>query len=160
MNKDEVHKIEIFAGLTPAQVDEMYTWMQLRDFHAGTEIIKAGNLPNGLYVLTGGKVAVLKTSEMGKVKLTDISAPSFFGEIGLLNGNARTACVRAETPVVVGYLPKQLFDTKLAENNLTALRISLNIGRILCTRLCNTSDLLASTALLAAHRDGTMIKPK
>jgi len=160
MNKEMVNKIEIFTGLAPAQIDELYTWVQRRDFQAGVEIIKEGNLPNGLYLLTGGKVAVLKTNEFGKIKLTEISAPSFFGEIGLLNGHTRTACVRAEGAVCVGYLPKQLFDEKLAVNNLTALRISLNIGRILCKRLCDTSTLLASTALLAAQqaKGGTAIR--
>jgi len=151
MNKETVHEIEVFHGLTSTQIDELYTWVQRRDYKAGEEIIREGNLPEGLYMLTGGTVGVLKANTLGKVKLTDIEGPSFFGEIGLLNGQARTAAVRAETAVVVGYLPKALFDKKLAENNITALRISLNIGRILCKRLGDTSALLAGTVILAAR---------
>ena len=91
----------------------------------------------------------MKTSSIRNVKLTEINAPSFFGEIGLLNNQARTAGIRAVTNVMVGYLPGKLFTNKLADNNLTALRISLNIGRTVCKRLCATTELLANTVIIA-----------
>ena len=149
MLKEEVEKIEIFKDLTPKQIDELYVWLQRRDFKQGSHIIEEGNLSHGLYLLTGGTVSVVKKSTMRKVKLTEIEAPSFFGEIGLMNGRARTAAVRAKTNVVIGYLPGQLFDTKLKEDNITALRISLSIGRLLSKRLADTSEMLAHTAILA-----------
>ena len=155
LEKQTVHQIEVFKDLTSQQIDELYTWIEQRRYDPGAEIIKEGNQPNGLYLLTGGSVAVLKHNTAGKIKLTEIAAPSFFGEVGLLIGGARSAGIRAESKVVVGYIPKVLFDQKLAANNITALRISLNIGRILCHRLTNTSDMLANTALLAAHQART-----
>jgi CRP-like cAMP-binding protein len=145
-----VEKIEIFKDLNPDQLNELYVWLERRDYAAGAEIIQEGRLANGVYILTGGTVSVVKTSSVRHVKLTEIKAPSFFGEIGLLNNQARTAGVRAVNSVIVGYLPGKLFSNKLAENNLTALRISLNIGRIVCKRLCDTSEMLANTAILAA----------
>lgn len=148
--EDNVPKIELFEDLNAEQLNELYKWLERRDYPAGAEIIQEGRLAGGMYVLTGGTVSVVKTSSVRHVKLTEITAPSFFGEIGLLNHQARSAGVRAATPVMVGYLPGKLFSNKLAENNVTALRISLNIGRIVCKRLCDTSELLANTAILAA----------
>jgi CRP-like cAMP-binding protein len=154
MLKEQVQKIEIFKDLTAKQIDELYSWLQRRDFKQGDDIITQGHQSNGLYLLTGGTVSVVKKGSVRKVKLTDIDAPSFFGEIGLLSGGSRTAVVRAKSNVVIAYLPGLLFDKKLSEDNITALRISLSIGRLLSRRLTETSDMLAQTAVLALHQVG------
>ena len=151
-------KIEIFHELTPPQLDELYSWLERREYLAGAEIIREGRLPGGMYVLTGGNVAVVKSSKVRNVKLTEIKAPSFFGEIGLLNNQARSAGIRAVSNVIVGYLPTKLFSNKLAENNLTALRISLNIGRTVCKRLCATTELLANTVILTGALQPTRMR--
>jgi len=122
IDSKDLEKFEIFKGLSQAQVDELYVWLQRRDFHAGDHIFEEGQQTNGLYLLTGGTVSVVKKSTYGKVKLTEIKAPSFFGEMGLLAGGLRTAGVRAVTPVVAGFLPCEVFERKLADSNMTAAR--------------------------------------
>ena len=148
MLKEQVGKIEIFKDFSDKQLDELYFWLERREYDEHAEIIKEGAHAQGLYLLAGGIVSVVKRSTLRKVKLTDIVAPSFFGEIGLLNGSARTAAVRAKSKVVIGYLPRQLFEKKLQQDNITALRISLSIGRLLANRLSNTSELLVNTVML------------
>jgi CRP-like cAMP-binding protein len=152
--KEQVQRIEIFKDFSSKQIDELYSWLQRRDFKQGDDIITQGHQSNGLYLLTGGTVSVVKKGTVRKVKLTEIEAPSFFGEIGLLAGGSRTAVVRAKTNVVIAYLPGLLFDNKLADDNITALRISLSIGRLLSRRLAETTELLAQTAVLALHQVG------
>jgi putative ABC transport system ATP-binding protein len=152
IDSKDLEKFEIFKGLSQSQVDELYVWLQRRDFHAGDHIFEEGQQTNGLYLLTGGTVSVVKKSTYGKVKLTEIKAPSFFGEMGLLAGGLRTAGVRAVTPVVAGFLPCEVFERKLADSNMTALRIGVNIGRILCLRLGDTSGLLATQTALIARK--------
>jgi CRP-like cAMP-binding protein len=160
MSKEQVSKIEIFRDLNQAQIDEIYSWLQRRDYPQGSDIIREGNQSHGLYMLTGGTVSIVKKSTLRKVKLTEIEAPSFFGEIGLLNNTARTAAVRAKTNVVIAYLPGLLFENKLAENNLAALRIGLSIGRLLAKRLADTSEMLAHTAILAMEPPAPPPQPK
>jgi CRP/FNR family transcriptional regulator, cyclic AMP receptor protein len=148
-----VKKVDVFKGLDKFQIAELNSWLQRRDYGAGTEIFKEGQLPDGLYVLCSGVVSVVKASSYGKFKLAEVDAPSFFGEMGLLNAAERSAAIRAQTQVVVGLLPSHLFESKLAANNLTALRIALNIGRMLSARLRDTNKKLASqTAIMAKRR--------
>jgi len=156
MFQDAVKQVEIFKDLTAAQLKELYSWLQRRDFPEGTLIFKEGQAPNGLYLLTEGSVAVLKGSDYGRMKLTEIQAPSFVGEMGLLSGKARTAGIRAQTQVVAGFLPSDLFAAKLKSDNLTALRIGINLGRILCTRLSDTSTKLVRKAAIMAKRRPTV----
>ena len=125
-------------------------------------IIKEGRVPSGLFILIGGRVSVVKASKFGKVKLTEIEAPSILGEVGLLSGKARTARVRALTPVCAGFIPATLFRTKLAQRNITALCLCLNIARILCKRLDDTSDLACAAGLYFAEHSGelTAVSPR
>ena len=152
MYDEAVKQVEIFKELTAAQLQELYSWLERRDFPAGTTIFKEGQLTNGLYLLTEGTVTVLKGSDYGKMRLSEINAPSFFGEMGLLSSKQRSAGIRAVTPVITGFLPTDLFAAKLRGNNVTALRIGINLGRILCQRLSDTSTKLVKKSAIMAKR--------
>ena len=143
MLEKTITEVEIFKGLTKQQVEELYSWMERRDFPASVEILKEGEVTNGLYMLCSGKVRVVKSSTKGRFKLDEITAPSFFGEVALLDRSMRSATVRTETEVTTGFLPSEVFETKVQSNNLTALRISLNLGRILSRRFRSVTRHLA-----------------
>jgi CRP-like cAMP-binding protein len=151
MVKNQVGKIEIFKDISAEQIDEVYTWLQCRDYPQNSDIIREGCQSHGLHMLLGGTVSIIKKCAPRKVRLTEITAPSFFGEIGLLNKRARTATVRAKTNVIIAYLPGMLFANKLAENNIAALRICQNLARLLAERLADTTELLAQTAVLSMN---------
>jgi hypothetical protein len=74
----------------------------------------------------------------------------------LLSGKARTAGIRAQTQVVAGFLPSALFAEKLRSDNMTALRIGINLGRILCERLSETNVKLAKKSAVMAKRRPTV----
>jgi CRP/FNR family cyclic AMP-dependent transcriptional regulator len=153
MMENVVNKVDVFKGLNKWQVDELMSWMQRMEFGANEEIFAEGQLPDGLYLLCQGRVSVNKASSAGKMRLADIEAPSFFGEMGLLNGAERSAGVKAVNRVLCGLLPTDLFEAKLAAHNLTAHMIALNIGRLVCQRLRDTNKKLATqTAIMAKRR--------
>jgi CRP-like cAMP-binding protein len=65
----------------------------------GFVILREGDEADALWVLTAGEVGVSARGEGSRVRrLRTMTAPSFFGEIGLLRGLPRTATVRAEGP--------------------------------------------------------------
>jgi CRP/FNR family transcriptional regulator, cyclic AMP receptor protein len=152
MIENIVQRIDIFKGLNKWQVDELMSWLRRRDYPAGAIIFKEGQLPDGLYVLSRGTVGVVKASAYGKFKLAEVSSPSFFGEMGLLNGAERSAAVKAQTDVIVGLLATDVFEAKLGAHNLTAHLIALNIGRLVCQRLRDMNKKLASTTAIMAKR--------
>lgn len=145
--KDKIDKLAVFKDLTAKQIDELFVWVQRRDYAEADTIIEEGKVSSGLFILMAGTVGVVKASKFGKIRLTEITAPSIFGEIGLLSGTSRTAQIRALTPVCAGFIPATLFNSKLAARNVTALCLSLNIARILCKRLNDTTNLLSDAAL-------------
>jgi hypothetical protein len=61
----------------------------------GTVIVAEGDDSDALYVLTAGRVEVSAAASAGSVVLRTMSAPAYFGEIGLLRRVPRTATVTA-----------------------------------------------------------------
>ncbi|MGD0089435.1 MAG: cyclic nucleotide-binding domain-containing protein [Planctomycetota bacterium] len=153
-----LHEIPVFDGLDRKQIDELSSWLQRKEFEPAELIIKEGTVPDGLYVLAKGTVDVFKESVMKPLAIAELDAPSVFGEMGLLLVETqRSASVRAKTKVIAGFLPTALFNTKLAANNLAALRIALNLGRISSERLrattCRLTGLLEELTLHALRTE-------
>ncbi|MCY3023375.1 MAG: cyclic nucleotide-binding domain-containing protein [Planctomycetota bacterium] len=144
MVKAALQGIPVFDHLTMDQIEEVSTWLQRREYTLGDPIINEGDPPDGLYVLARGDAQVVKSTAAGPLVVAELEAPSVFGELGLLNAEeARSAGVRAKSNVIAGFLPRDLFAEKLDRDNLVALRIGVNLGRIASQRVRATTKRLA-----------------
>ncbi len=147
-----IPKIDIFQGLDKGNISELRTWLQPRQFPEGLEIFREGQLPIGLFILTRGTVGVLKSSTEGRVRLANLEAPCFFGEMALLEGAERSASVTAQSDVMCFLLPTELFLSKLNASNATAMKIAVNVGRLVCRRLRDQNKRVATFAANNAAR--------
>jgi CRP/FNR family cyclic AMP-dependent transcriptional regulator len=91
-----LEEVPLFAGLNHRHLKKVAALGKIRRFHDGAAIVVAGEPGNTLYVVLDGKVFVQRP------ELPSISRGigSFFGEIALLDGGARSATVVASGPVV------------------------------------------------------------
>ena len=145
MIHETLPEIPVFQGLSRTQIEELNNWLVRMDFGAGEAIVREGDAPDGLYVVARGSLDALKKTPQGKVVIARLEGPTVMGEMGLLTGEARSASAITRTPCVVGHLHIDLFDEKIAANNLTALRIAFNLGRIVSQRM---QEALRRIALL------------
>src|SRR2546423_4909425 len=78
-------------------------------------ISRRGEVADSLCVLAHGKVAIYGEADSGQARprLATLHAPAYFGEMGLLTGQARTATVIAESDVLCYRLDKAGFDAIL-----------------------------------------------
>jgi CRP-like cAMP-binding protein len=74
--------------------------------------VKQGEEGDAFYVISSGQVDVIENRR----RVGRLSAGSYFGEIALLTDEARTATVRAATPVKVLELERRAFDRVLAKS--------------------------------------------
>jgi CRP-like cAMP-binding protein len=79
------------------------------EYAFGDEIVRQGDEPDGFYVLASGRARAVRHDAGGEVALGSLSAGDTFGETGLLEGTARTATVRASSPVRALRLEPGLF---------------------------------------------------
>jgi CRP-like cAMP-binding protein/cytochrome P450 len=99
-------------------------------FAPGETIIRQGAASDRFYILTEGRVEVLR--EHGKdepVVLAYLESGAYFGEIGLLHKVARMATVRAVGAVTALALDQADFEQIVAESDLTAAEISEVVQR-------------------------------
>jgi MFS family permease len=90
-----LEQLEIFASARRPLLERLASESVDREFTPGEAIIKQGDEADYLYVLLEGEVQVSSSGEPGgRAKLIrTMTAPAYFGEIGILHGIPRTANV-------------------------------------------------------------------
>jgi ABC-type bacteriocin/lantibiotic exporter with double-glycine peptidase domain len=100
-----------FVVLVPEHLRELVCRMFRRDrFGFGDEIVRQGDEPDSLFVLTSGSARVVVRRNDADVMLNRLVPGAVFGETALMVGAPRTATVRASGDVEVLRLPRQAFD--------------------------------------------------
>lgn len=122
-----VAAVPLFAGLSAAEVDRIAAMFKEREFQAGETIIKEGIGAAAFYVILSGEVAV---SVHGK-PVSTLKRGDYFGEVALIDENARSATIIATTDVVCHGLTYWEF-RPLVQSNAT---IAWNLLQTLARRL-------------------------
>ena len=97
--------VPLFAGLSRRHVGKIAKAGRIVRFHHGTEIVRAGEAGDVLYVVLDGEASVRKP----RARMLTVDTGSFFGELSLLDGGPRTATVVAQGDVVCFALRRAAF---------------------------------------------------
>jgi MFS family permease len=92
-----LEQLELFGTASRPVLERLARAATEEDFAAGATVIREGEPADSLYVLVAGEVEVTARGEGGgsERRLRTMAAPSYFGEIGVLEGIPRTATVTA-----------------------------------------------------------------
>ena len=90
---NSVKKLQFFQGFPDAEIWEIIRASTWQDYESGEDIIIEGELDDCFYIITSGKVAVMKTDRV----IRELEAGDCFGEMGYLAKTKRTATIMAET---------------------------------------------------------------
>ncbi len=92
-----LEQLGIFASASRALLERLAADAQEREFATGSTIISQGDAADYLYALIDGSVEVTSSREVGSrpVPIRTMVAPTYFGEIGILERIPRTANVIA-----------------------------------------------------------------
>jgi len=101
--------LDLFAAASRTTLERLAAAMAETEVPGGTTVIAEGDTAHALYVLVSGEVDVTADHDGSEQFLRTMSAPAYFGEIGLLTNGARTATVRARGRVTLWELPGQEF---------------------------------------------------
>ena len=95
--------------------------MELRTFPPGATVIREGEHPDYLYVITHGAAVVTRRDESGADRVVnELKEGDYFGEIGLLTGEPRNATVRAKTSLEVLVMDLEAFRMLVRSSQATA----------------------------------------
>ena len=98
-------------------------------YKAGSTIIREGDTPDKFYVIVSGKVDIIQKNKQGSQLINQLGARQFFGEIGMLHADKRTATVRAATDVEVMSLSRIAFLNWLEQSEVIDQKIKQAIDQ-------------------------------
>lgn len=102
--------IDIFASVTPGDLDILAKKFCWKRFRAGQQIIGHLDESTDVYLVIEGKVRVTVYSPAGKeVTFRDIDAGDCFGELAAIDELPRSATVAALTDSLIAYISAKIF---------------------------------------------------
>jgi CRP/FNR family transcriptional regulator, cyclic AMP receptor protein len=87
--------VALFSGLSKKERQQLGRWTEAVSVPEGYELAKQGQFAHEFFVIEDGAAKVIQDGEL----LTELGPGDFFGEIGLLETQRRTASVVASTPM-------------------------------------------------------------
>lgn len=133
---DVLHKILLFRGCTPEELDLLAGLFQERKVKAGMTIFTEKMPAEALYVIKSGQVRITTMAGEGEeMGLLLLGANDFFGEIALIQESSRAVTARAESAVDLLILSRKDFQALLDLDPRAAAKITLSIARLLAMRV-------------------------
>lgn len=139
--KDEVlmlRQVPLFAGLEPAKLKLLAFSSDRVSYGAGEVLFRQGDAGDAAYVILSGKAEILVDSEQGPIRVAELGENAIIGEIAILCDAARTATVKAETPIETLRIRKEQFIKLLTDFP----EVMLEVMRVLAERLSQTTAAL------------------
>ena len=130
-----IKKVSLFSRLSPKQLKSLAKSGAERKFDAGHIIVKEGETGVGFYLLLDGRVEVRKSRKV----LTTLSSGDFFGEMGLIDDQPRSADVIAVTPTTTFCINPWTFTGAVKGNP----EIAMGMMKVLVGRLRETNKALS-----------------
>src|SRR5919202_291145 len=137
--------VPLFANLAVQDLEQLVRDLRRRRYARGQIVFASGDPGDNLYVIESGRVKLAFTSPEGREVILDIMGPTdFFGELALLDGEARSAEAIALEPSVLCLLGRNEFLKFLEQRPHVAIML---LG-VLSRRLRRDARLLQDAAFL------------
>ncbi len=88
---ETLHKIPLFTELDFIQIMRVIEIVQVKSFQDKNIVVKEGDKGDEMYIILAGKAEVTRNN----ILLGQLTAGSYFGEIALIDGQPRSATVKA-----------------------------------------------------------------
>ncbi len=122
--QDVLNDVPIFAGLDRKHLKQLSSTMVPRTLKAGDVIVKEGDQGAGFFVITSGKVEVVRGAAGDRPQVLATLGPGdFFGEMALFEGQARSATVRCLEDTELLAMTRWDFRAELSSHSEIALAV-------------------------------------
>jgi CRP/FNR family transcriptional regulator, cyclic AMP receptor protein len=137
--------ISLFAHFSPAEIREKFFHKGLAkivEYQPAENIISEGKYDNWVYWLINGQIDVIKNT--CRVATFERKG-DMFGEMGILEGNARSACVYAVTQSICLGIDMSILDHPDLERKISRGAFCKDVAYVAKNRLAKTTSRLSET---------------
>lgn len=170
LNPVVLKTVPLFAAFSDQQIGMLLNYVQHRSYPRNVYVMQAGDETDSLYVILSGKVKVVIADDQGReVILGFMGSQDFFGEMGLLDDQPRSASIYTLEPCEMLRLSKAGFVSCLKENSDVAMLVIRNLVRRLreadrkieSLALVDVSGRVARLLMdMAQEVDGRLVVPR
>lgn len=132
------------ANLDDEDIATVLQHTEARRYTSGELAIRAGDVDRSIYVVAAGSFEVLVSTPNGPRSVAVIRVGDIFGDLAFLDGEPRSADVRAAEDSEAFIMTPASFDRLRVAHPRLALSFVLDLGRILSGRFRESSRLLAA----------------
>src|SRR5207253_177206 len=106
-----LRSLGLFAAADDVVLERLAASVTEVDLDAGATVMREGDVADDLYVVRSGSLDVHAAGELGGTPrlVNAMNSEDWFGEIGLLQGAARTATVTTTSPARLWRIPGDVF---------------------------------------------------
>jgi CRP-like cAMP-binding protein len=127
----------IFCDLEPEALDQLCRYARHATLKRGATIVSRGDPGNSLFAVISGTVKISISSPEGRSAIFNLIGPGeIFGEIAVLDGQARSADATANTNCEIFVIDRREFIPFVRSQPTLAMKFI----ELLCTRLRSTSE--------------------
>lgn len=148
--------VHLFKSFQPEELRTLAVGMSHMLYTAGERITRQGAVAHWLYVMTSGSAEIrMRTETLQTVLVATIDAPDFFGEMGLMTGEPRSADVIAVGDVDCFRLGKASFQQVLLGRPEIVHELSAKLAarRVELMAVREGLDAVAMTARQESERE-------
>lgn len=128
INPGVLKSVPLFASFSDQQIMTLLGYVQHRSFARGVYVLHAGEETDSIYVMLSGRVKVIIADDQGREVILGFMGPhEFFGEMGILDDQPRSASVFTLEPSEMLRLSKAGFMTCLKEHSEVAMLVIRNL---------------------------------
>jgi SulP family sulfate permease len=132
----ELHEVELFAGRKAETLAALELCMEKRSVAAGTNIFSRGDAGDELFLIRRGAVRImLPITDRQAHHLGTFGRGAIFGEMGFLDGAARSADALAFVDTELYVLSRSAFDSFTEGHKKLGLQLMEGIASVLASRL-------------------------
>jgi CRP/FNR family cyclic AMP-dependent transcriptional regulator len=141
--------IELLKGVDETVLLRVSQFFTLKEYRRGEVVVRKGEQADSMAFVQDGTLQVVDLSPDGReVGLSFIETGSHFGEMSIIDGEARSASVVAIRPSKVLFMPRQEAMTMILENPIVSLRIMARLAQM----VRRTSQQVAMLNNQAVHQ--------
>ncbi len=143
-----LRNVPLFSGLEEQELERLSRVAVRRRAGRGDQVVRSGESADALLILLTGRAKVTNFDEEGReIILAWLGPGEFFGEMGLIDGSARSASVVAVENCELLSIGKQEFQRCMQDN----FQVAQKLMQILVRRLREADRNIESLALLDVY---------
>ena len=147
-NQELIRRMPLFSMLSPGQVDSLAANVVKQRIKRGSNVVEQGKNSNSLFLILAGRAhVVMADNKAREVIVATLKAGDCIGEMSLIDNEAHSATVTADTQMDVLVLGRDDFMRCVNEN----VAIASSVMRGLVQRLRSADQKIVSLALMGVY---------